>query len=562
MKLCERNQWNGTSITCVELLFSKTARHEQKNGGAGRRVGLLVIFFYYRLRFSILQTSCPLLLQEVLVTQSLRRSTTMSCTTADALDRRLVAMVKQVTVSIPLFSYPPILTHSSFPYLCLPCQIEKNYIHLSKQERLRVERWVEKLVSSVCPLVAWKRDRNAYISLLHRMVKSKQLSTPFHSIPPDGILPRFPTYIIHHNENIHTVSAGDTRHERFWSSIHHHLSSQPTSSSSATPQKKIPTYHDKSEQENRRVIILEQLLRDERLKHCWQLNQLDAIHKSELSSLWGNWQSNNSSQHSSPSGYTFPSSSSFVNLPIDMRERAVMHGMNDGLPSYRNDGPGMRNAYDHHESNSTTSFQPLSSPATAPSSSSSSSSRGSRTNITTESSPLAAAKAAALLAATGIEEALAAIRALEVEESYRVSMDQPTSAYPSHYSSSKDGNTPKEVKRSSHVSFSPVVIRMGGQESVDSSVDGWYPQSPQRNDNVTLFSSPVHQEIRSTTSDAAAATTTTVTATTVTTTVPQDTSNGIVEASMSDATFLNYIEQFQSDLQQLHATPINVATPL
>ena len=352
---------------------------------------------------------------------------------------------------------------------------------------------------------------------------------------------------------------------------------QPTSSF-AVRQQKISRHNDHSEQEQRRVIVLEQLLRDERLKHCWQLQQLDAIHKSELSSLGGNWSTNNSVHSSSVRSPGFPSNS--VNQPIDMRERTFMHdGMNDGWSSYRTDEPAMRNASAHRESNGR-SFHSFSSPATAApsssassaSSSSSSSSSRSKSNIT-ESSPLAAAKAAALLAATGIEEALAAIRELETEESYRLSMDQPITSYPPNDPSSKQGSTPKEAKRSSysHVSFSPVVLRMGGQESANSSVDGWY-QSPKRHDvtqntigeergvddvngddlgarrnNVNLFSSP--KETRSTTSA------------TTTTAPPQDASNGIVEASMSDTTFLHYIESFQSDLRRLHDTPINVTTP-
>ena len=86
----------------------------------------------------------------------------MSCTTVDALDRRLVVLVKQ---------------------------IEQNYTHLSSQERIRIERWVDKLVSSECPFLPWKRDRDLYVSLLNYQViltrpSSHALShTPFFTRP-------------------------------------------------------------------------------------------------------------------------------------------------------------------------------------------------------------------------------------------------------------------------------------------------------------------------------------------------------------------------------------------
>ena len=62
-------------------------------------------------------------------------------------------------------------------------EISQTYTGLSKQLRLRVEKWVEKLTQTGAN-PTWKKHRNSYAKLLLNMLMSKQLTDPFHVNPP------------------------------------------------------------------------------------------------------------------------------------------------------------------------------------------------------------------------------------------------------------------------------------------------------------------------------------------------------------------------------------------
>ena len=72
--------------------------------------------------------------------------------------------------------------------------IEKHHRVLPKQLRIRVRRWVEKLVSSGGN-TAYVRHRDAYTKLLLNMILVRKLDEPFNKLPPESSLPPFPTHL-------------------------------------------------------------------------------------------------------------------------------------------------------------------------------------------------------------------------------------------------------------------------------------------------------------------------------------------------------------------------------
>ena len=70
--------------------------------------------------------------------------------------------------------------------------IQKYHRSLPKQIRIRVQRWVEKLVASGGN-PTYVRHRDAYTKLLLNMVLSRKLDEPFVRMPPDGNFLRFLT---------------------------------------------------------------------------------------------------------------------------------------------------------------------------------------------------------------------------------------------------------------------------------------------------------------------------------------------------------------------------------
>jgi hypothetical protein len=73
-------------------------------------------------------------------------------------------------------------------------EIQKSYISFPKVQRLRIEKWVEKLLT-VTGNITWRKHRNSYAKLLLNMVITKAISDPFLSLPPDGPLASFPSHL-------------------------------------------------------------------------------------------------------------------------------------------------------------------------------------------------------------------------------------------------------------------------------------------------------------------------------------------------------------------------------
>lgn len=68
--------------------------------------------------------------------------------------------------------------------------IQNSIGEFSKQEQLRVEKWVSKLARMTAH-IEWKKNRNVYISLLmQNVLEKKALESPFNKSPPTGNLPQ------------------------------------------------------------------------------------------------------------------------------------------------------------------------------------------------------------------------------------------------------------------------------------------------------------------------------------------------------------------------------------
>ena len=142
----------------------------------------------------------------------------------------------------------------------------------NKSERIRIERWIEKLEESDCLNREWQKDRMKYMKLLmNQIIHAKGLSIPFHSMPPDGILPRFPSHISI-TLKTNTSTPIDPEKVTFWRSIHTKIKS-PRSTSNAMAATTTMA---------KKVQQLEAELRHEKIQQCHQLRQLSAVHSHEL----------------------------------------------------------------------------------------------------------------------------------------------------------------------------------------------------------------------------------------------------------------------------------------
>ena len=86
------------------------------------------------------------------------------------------------------------LTESDKVFSSVLHEIERYYMDFSKANRIRVEKWAEKLALTGHNLT-WKRQRNAYAKLLLHMILNRDLSAPFSSLPPEGSLASFPAHL-------------------------------------------------------------------------------------------------------------------------------------------------------------------------------------------------------------------------------------------------------------------------------------------------------------------------------------------------------------------------------
>ena len=91
---------------------------------------------------------------------------------------------------------------SNISFLSTIKEIESQYIHLPKSSRIRVEKWVERLVTTGGNK-PWIRHRNAYARLLLGQVLAKKLTEPFCEMPATGgSLPPFPNHLLHHLRSV------------------------------------------------------------------------------------------------------------------------------------------------------------------------------------------------------------------------------------------------------------------------------------------------------------------------------------------------------------------------
>ena len=181
-------------------------------------------------------------------------------------------------------------------------EIRIAYLELAKPIRLRVEKWVEKLVLTTDKNLTWKRHRNAYAKLLLGMIVSETLSDPFHQFPPDGPLPTFPSQ---HNHKFKSMLGA---HESsFWRELFQNLESsetnsktaradsdssrllemleRPTLSPSRPVNREIQNLAALIRQQESRIQLLEQQLKDERIQHELQIQRLHYSHRIELGSI-------------------------------------------------------------------------------------------------------------------------------------------------------------------------------------------------------------------------------------------------------------------------------------
>jgi len=106
------------------------------------------------------------------------------------------------------------MASSNVSFLSVVKEIEASYAGLPKGTRLRVERWVERLVTSGGNDV-WLRHRNAYARLLLGQVLAKRLEEPFLTNPADGSLPPFPRHLVHYLRSI-----VGTHESAFWRDLY------------------------------------------------------------------------------------------------------------------------------------------------------------------------------------------------------------------------------------------------------------------------------------------------------------------------------------------------------
>jgi hypothetical protein len=173
-------------------------------------------------------------------------------------------------------------------------EIERSYVHLPKSHRIRVEKWIEKLVATG-DNSTWRKHRNAYARLLLNMTITRQLSEPFNLKPPEGPLPPLPF----HFKSISKDLLGP--HEStFWRGLYDRLQDNPdvdplqslkNKQHSVLPRenmgitREIDNLNLLVTEQNERIQLLEQQLHEERVKHELQLQRLHFTHRSEINQL-------------------------------------------------------------------------------------------------------------------------------------------------------------------------------------------------------------------------------------------------------------------------------------
>lgn len=113
-------------------------------------------------------------------------------------------------------------------------EISQTYRVLPKSLRLRTEKWVEKLTQTGSN-PTWKKHRNSYAKLLLNAVVLRSLTDPFHTNPPDGPLPTFPSHL-----KCNLKDMMGAHESSFWRDLFSQVAHDPVKSpNSARPTKPI-----------------------------------------------------------------------------------------------------------------------------------------------------------------------------------------------------------------------------------------------------------------------------------------------------------------------------------
>lgn len=175
-------------------------------------------------------------------------------------------------------------------------EIETRYISLPKSTRIRVEKWVEKFASTGGN-VSWRRNRNMYAKLLLSMIIAKDLTEPFHLLPPDGPLAPLPSHLKARSRN----SAGP--HESvFWRELYNRMKrpqfeessfdldvenskSSHLNKSLGSPSREILNLRLLIDEQAQRIAFLERQLQEERDAHDDEMQRLRDRHRDEVRRL-------------------------------------------------------------------------------------------------------------------------------------------------------------------------------------------------------------------------------------------------------------------------------------
>lgn len=185
-------------------------------------------------------------------------------------------------------------------FLVMVKEIERNYQSLSKQSKIRIEKWIVKLVTSCVENYVWRKHRNEYAKLLLHMVILKRLSDPFHILPPDGQLSQFPRYLSSSNFHEKVVDANQID---FWNDIYNRIDSKAPTTKISIPghvRHSTASYDDnltakdahvtresklsrvQNSEHQVRIQYLEQQLRDEKIRYALRIQRLQDAHRVEI----------------------------------------------------------------------------------------------------------------------------------------------------------------------------------------------------------------------------------------------------------------------------------------
>lgn len=195
-------------------------------------------------------------------------------------------------------------------------EIQRTYVDFPKIQRLRLERWIQKLAESSTPNPTWKvlflsypfflfdifmqLHRNAYAKFLLSQILARTISDPFHESPPDGPLPSFPS---HHKHKLKSVMG--VHESSFWRDIYDRIHQTPKidmdgdipghrhSSTTKKTQDDYAMVQDKEirsmsiliKEQATRIDVLEKQLQDERLQHELEIQRIYHSNRAEIGRL-------------------------------------------------------------------------------------------------------------------------------------------------------------------------------------------------------------------------------------------------------------------------------------